>query len=280
MSVAGKHQVLIFVHSGTETAKTAHALRDGALANDTLELVESNDLKELLPYGFAIHHAEMVTADRRIVQDLFSDGQIQVLVSTATLAWGVNLPAHTMIIKGTQRYNPEKGAWTELSHVDVMQMLGRAGRPQHDSCGEGVIITGHNGLPYYLSVMNQQLPIESHFVSKLADRLNEEIVLGSVQNAKEACIWLGYTYMFIRMLRNPTLYGLAADVLAVDSRLEKRRADLVHSAATLLEKNNFIKYDRKSGHFQVTDLGRIAALTISSGVTEYMNLYILDNCGI
>lgn len=26
----------------------------------------------------------------------------QVLVSTATLAWGVNLPAHTVIIKGTQ----------------------------------------------------------------------------------------------------------------------------------------------------------------------------------
>ncbi|CDP15558.1 unnamed protein product [Coffea canephora] len=280
ISVAGKHQVLNFVHSGTETAKTAHALRDGALANDTLgkflkedsvsreilqshtELVESNDLKELLPYGFAIYHAEMVTADRRIVEDLFSDGQIQVLVSTATLAWGVNLPTHTVIIKGTQRYNPEKGAWTELSHVDVMQMLGHAGRPQHDSYGEGVIITGNSDLPYYLSVMNQQLPIESHFVSKLADRLNAEIVLGSVQNAKEACIWLGYTYMFIRMLRNPTLYGLAADVLAVDNLLAKRRADLVHSAATLLEKNDLIKYDRTSGHFQVTDLGRIAALTV------------------
>ena len=245
MSVAGKHQVLIFVHSGTETAKTARALRDGALANDTLgkflkedsvsreilqshtELVESNDLKELLPYGFAIHHAEMVTADRRIVEDLFSDGQIQVLVSTATLAWGINLPAHTVIVKGTQRYNPEKGAWTALSHVDVMQMLGHAGRPQHDSYGEGIIITGYSDLPYYLSVMNEQLPIESHFVSKLAERLNAEIVLGSVQNAKEACIWLGYTYMFIRMLRNPTLNGLAADVLAVDSLLEKRRADLV-----------------------------------------------------
>ena len=65
-----------------------------------------------------------------------------MLVSTATLAWGVNLPAHTVIIKGTQVYNPEKGAWGELSPLDVMQMFGRAGRPQYDSQGEGIIITG------------------------------------------------------------------------------------------------------------------------------------------
>lgn len=66
---------------------------------------------------------------------------MQVLVSTATLAWGVNLPAHTVIIKGTEIYNPEKGAWGELSPLDVMQMFGRAGRPQYDKYGEGIIIT-------------------------------------------------------------------------------------------------------------------------------------------
>ena len=36
-----------------------------------------------------------------------------------------------------------------------------------------------------------QLPIESQFISKLADNLNAEIVLGTVQNAKEAVHWLG-----------------------------------------------------------------------------------------
>ena len=66
---------------------------------------------------------------------------MQVLVSTATLAWGVNLPAHTVIIKGTQVYNPAKGNWQELSPLDVMQMFGRAGRPQYDTQGMGIIIT-------------------------------------------------------------------------------------------------------------------------------------------
>jgi hypothetical protein len=41
-----------------------------------------------------------------------------------------------------QVYNPEKGAWTELGALDVMQMFGRAGRPQYDTFGEGIIITG------------------------------------------------------------------------------------------------------------------------------------------
>ena len=36
-----------------------------------------------------------------------------------------------------------------------------------------------------------QLPIESQFINKLADNLNAEIVLGTVQNAKEAVHWLG-----------------------------------------------------------------------------------------
>ncbi|CAD6222868.1 unnamed protein product [Miscanthus lutarioriparius] len=298
MAAAGKHQVLIFVHSRKETAKTAKAIRDTALANDTVsrflknesasqeilgthaELVKNNDLKDLLPYGFAIHHAGMARVDRELVEELFADKHIQVLVSTATLAWGVNLPAHTVIIKGTQIYNPEKGAWTELSPLDVMQMLGRAGRPQYDTHGEGIILTGHSELQFYLSLMNQQLPIESQFISKLADQLNAEIVLGTIQNAREACSWLGYTYLYIRMLRNPTLYGLPADILESDKTLDERRADLIHSAANLLDRNNLIKYDRKTGYFQVTDLGRIASYYyISHGTISTYNEYLKPTMG-
>ena len=126
----------------------------------------------------------------------------QVLCCTATLAWGVNLPAHTVIIKGTQIYNPEKGRWVELSPQDVLQMLGRAGRPQYDTYGEGIIITNHSELQYYLSLMNQQLPIESQFVAKLTDNLNAEVVLGTIRNRDEAVQWLGYTYLLVLSQRN------------------------------------------------------------------------------
>lgn len=56
-------------------------------------------IKDLFPYGFSIHHAGMLRCDRNLVEKLFSEGMINVLVCTSTLAWGVNLPAHAVIIK-------------------------------------------------------------------------------------------------------------------------------------------------------------------------------------
>ncbi|KAL1383719.1 DEAD/DEAH box helicase domain-containing protein [Phyllosticta capitalensis] len=293
----GQHdnQMLIFVHSRKETAKTAKYIRDKALELETIgqiirsdaasreilrteaEGVQNADLKDVMPYGFGIHHAGMSRADRTSVEDLFADGSLRVLVCTATLAWGVNLPAHTVIIKGTQIYSPEKGSWVELSPQDVLQMLGRAGRPQYDTYGEGIIITTQSELQYYLSLMNQQLPIESQFMSRLSDNLNAEIVLGNVRSRDEAVEWLGYTYLYVRMLRSPGLYSVGAEY-EDDEALEQKRVDLIHSAAVVLEKSSLIKYDKKSGRLQSTELGRIAShyyITHSSMLTY--NLHIQPN---
>ncbi|KIX02460.1 uncharacterized protein Z518_08401 [Rhinocladiella mackenziei CBS 650.93] len=271
-----KQQMLIFVHSRKETAKTAKYIRDKAVELETIgqimrtdaasravlqeeaDAVNDPNLKDLLPYGFGIHHAGMGVADRTSVQELFADGLLPVLVCTATLAWGVNLPAHTVVIKGTQVYSPEKGSWVELSPQDVLQMLGRAGRPQYDSYGEGIMITSQAEIQYYLSLMNQQLPIESQLMGKLADNLNAEIVLGNVRTRDEGVEWLGYTYLFVRMIRSPGLYSVGTDY-SDDETLEQKRVDLIHSAAVVLEKAGLVKYDKKSGKLQATDLGRIAS---------------------
>lgn len=63
--------------------------------------------------------------------------------------------------------------------------------------------------------------------------------------------WLGYAYLYIRMLRSPTLYGISHDDLKGDPLLDQRRLDLVHTAALMLDKNNLVKYDKKTGNFQV-----------------------------
>ena len=38
--------------------------------------------------------------------------------------------------------------------------------------------------------------------------MSAEIVLGTICNVKEAVNWLAYTYLYVRMIRNPQLYGV------------------------------------------------------------------------
>ena len=60
-------------------------------------------------------------------------------MATSTLAIGVNLPAHLVIIKSTQHY--VASSYAEYSETQVLQMIGRAGRPQFDTSATAVIMT-------------------------------------------------------------------------------------------------------------------------------------------
>lgn len=62
-----------------------------------------------------------------------------------------------------------------------------------------------------------------------------------LQNLKDAAAWLGYTYLYVRMLRSPQLYGVPLGAVEDDPLLQQHRLDLAHSAALLLDKNNLIR---------------------------------------
>ena len=63
----------------------------------------------------------------------------------------------------------------DIGILDVLQIFGRAGRPQFDKQGEGIIITSHDKLSHYLSLLTRQSPIESQFIASLTDSLNAEV---------------------------------------------------------------------------------------------------------
>ncbi|XP_053793164.1 activating signal cointegrator 1 complex subunit 3 isoform X2 [Vidua chalybeata] len=231
------HQVMVFVHARNATVRTAMALREKAKNNGHIchflspqgseygqaekqvQRSRNKQLRELFPDGFSIHHAGMLRQDRSLVENLFSNGHIKVLVCTATLAWGVNLPAHAVVIKGTQIYAAKRGSFVDLGILDVMQIFGRAGRPQFDKFGEGVIITTHDKLSHYLTLLTQQNPIESQFLESLADNLNAEM----------------------------------------DPSLEKHREQLVIEVGRKLDKARMIRFEERTGFFSSTDLGRTAS---------------------
>ncbi|XP_073996642.1 activating signal cointegrator 1 complex subunit obelus isoform X2 [Rhodnius prolixus] len=271
------HQVMVFVHARNATVRTANVLIEMARQKNKLGLFQpaddpavtnaaksfakarSKELGELFFNGFSVHHAGLLRGDRSLVEKYFSSGLIKVLVCTATLAWGVNLPAHAVIIRGTEIYDAKHGTFIDLGILDVLQIFGRAGRPQFDSSGLGIIITAHNKLAYYLSLLTNQFPIESNFINFLADNLNAEISLGTISNIDEAVEWLSYTYLFVRMRINPQVYGINYQDVVEDPNLDYRRRELIEVAAKALDKARMVRYNIRTGDLAITDLGRIAS---------------------
>ncbi|KAE9553444.1 hypothetical protein FO519_003357 [Halicephalobus sp. NKZ332] len=210
------HQVLVFVHTRNGTMKIAQALmemagyernleyflpdnttkREYLLAKKQMQNAKNKEIEKLFLNGFGIHHAGMIRQHRTMMERMFSEGHIRVLACTATLAWGVNLPAAAVIIRGTEIFDQQKGVFNDIGVLDVQQIFGRAGRPQYESVGHGVIITAKTKVLKYVMMLIRQAPIESQFMSRIHDNLNAEIAAGTVSTIDEAVEWLRFTYMY------------------------------------------------------------------------------------
>ncbi|MHC1592623.1 MAG: ATP-dependent DNA helicase [Methermicoccaceae archaeon] len=89
--------------------------------------------------GSAFHHAGLDASQRTLVEGAFRAGHIKCVVSTPTLAFGLNLPARMVVVKGFRRYDPEYGS-VLIPVLEYKQMAGRAGRPALDPYGKAVLV--------------------------------------------------------------------------------------------------------------------------------------------
>eukprot|EP00762_Andalucia_godoyi_P001879 ANDGO_05989.mRNA.1 Putative U5 small nuclear ribonucleoprotein 200 kDa helicase len=281
-SMQEKHQTLVFVHSRKETSRFGRtvlrtcldnedklALLMGFMSQDSNQIlaslcagndIQSVDLRELLRYGIGIHHAGMTRADRALVEDLFADGRISVLVSTATLAWGVNLPAHTVIIKGTRVYDASAGDWVEMSWLDLVQMMGRAGRPQFDTSGLGVVIADSvSSMLHHAAVAHSQMPVESRLMASLHDTLSGEVASERVASVADAVRFLSFTYWSTRSTREPLRYGIGSEFISSPEASITLRSSLVRSIFRDLDECGMVEFNSASGMVKPSAIGRIAS---------------------
>ena len=110
-----------------------------------------------------------------MVEELFCAGKIQLLVCTSTLAWGVNFPAHLVVVKGTEFYDGKLGRYVDFPVTDVLQMMGRAGRPQFDKVGYACILVHAPKKNFYRKFLYQPFPVESQLRDQLHNHINAEV---------------------------------------------------------------------------------------------------------
>ena len=247
--------------------------------------------------GVGFHHAGLCIQDRTSLEKLFQDGQLPVMACTSTLAAGVNLPAYLVMMKGTSVYRSQ--GMQEMGMAEAVQMCGRAGRPGFEVEGVAVTLTRQETMGKHSDLSLGQLPIESSMHLELAEHLNAEVALGTVQDIPTALVWLKETFFYVRAKQNPQHYGVSvsADLdqtlqtLALDAIAQLTNASAVScndedmsAVSTLLGKQMAEWYMRMETVVIFADalrngdaLGMLDVINLASGATEFQSISLRTN---
>jgi len=164
-------QVLIFVNKRKGAQQVANAIKhiiEKFLVDNEINVCKSiekrlnsikgghRDLRKVIKYGVAFHHAGLLPKERKIIEDNFRKGIIKLICCTTTLSAGINTPARVVILKDFKKYvtsghniknfsgyheNCDGFSYFKpFSANEVFQILGRAGRPGLDTIGYGIIL--------------------------------------------------------------------------------------------------------------------------------------------
>ncbi|MFB6075420.1 MAG: DEAD/DEAH box helicase [Haloarculaceae archaeon] len=250
-------QALVFVASRQDTVEAAKKARDELVERDVpvsargeydfhtdAADLDDDTLRQSVLDGVGFHHAGLSREDKNRVEAWFREGKLALLFSTSTLAWGVNLPARCVVIRDTKLHDPLEGE-VDMSPLDVLQMLGRAGRPGYDDRGYAWVVCDRSEADKYRRLLRDGTPIDSRLAGELDAHLNAEIALGTIRDLEDVMDWLETTFYYVRAQRDPEAY--AADGLR--ERVSDTLADLVDAG--------FVERDDLA--LSATPLGRLAS---------------------
>eukprot|EP00966_Prymnesium_polylepis_P009610 221806-Prymnesium_polylepis.1 len=111
------------------------------LSAEDAELPQVRGLLPLLLRGVGVHHSGMLPLMRELVEILFAEGLLRLLVATETVAMGLNLPARTVIFTAVHKFDGQ--ALRLMRPTEYTQMAGRAGRRGLDTEGHSIVLLSH-----------------------------------------------------------------------------------------------------------------------------------------
>lgn len=139
-------QILVFVNTKRGAASFARKIAAqtqvrSAELEALAETVEIgvDDLADMVRCGVAYHNSWLHPEQRRAIEDSFRNRILKVICCTPTLAMGVSLPAKTVVIRNYKFFSLGRGL-EPMPVFWVKQVFGRAGRPEYDTYGTGIIV--------------------------------------------------------------------------------------------------------------------------------------------
>ncbi|WP_370518695.1 DEAD/DEAH box helicase [Natronomonas sp. CBA1123] len=268
-------QALVFVASRQDTVRAAEKARDVIAERDVdigargdydfhtdAEELNNDTLRQSVIDGVGFHHAGLSKEDKDRVEAWFKEGKIQLLFSTSTLAWGVNLPARCVVIRDTKLHDPLEGE-VDMSPLDILQMLGRAGRPGYDDAGYAYVVCDGSDAEKYRQLLLDGKPIESRLAGELDSHLNAEIALGVVDDIEDVMEWLETTFYYTRAKSAPEQYdageSLRDRVSATLERLvsggfvDQSGLDIEPTALGKLTSQFYLRLDTAEGFYRLCE---------------------------
>ncbi len=116
-----------------------------SLSEDDRKLPQVHAILPLLKRGVGIHHGGLLPILKEVIEILFGESLIKILLATETFAMGINMPAKTVIFTSITKFDGEQTR--NVSAGEYIQMSGRAGRRGLDSRGIVIQMIGQKMEP-------------------------------------------------------------------------------------------------------------------------------------
>ncbi len=128
-------------HLGDDlTRKDQRSRRIQELVAHNAHVAGHRQMWHLEQLAVGAHHSGQLPAWKLVLETLMTEGLLDAVFATSTVAAGVNFPARTIVLLNSDRFNGRE--FLPLSPTEFHQMTGRAGRRGMDHVGFAVAIPG------------------------------------------------------------------------------------------------------------------------------------------
>ena len=141
--------------------------------------------KILLQGGIAAHHAGHIPAWKLLIEKMMSQGLLNAIFATSTVAAGVDFPARTVVISNADTRGND--GWRPLQASELQQMTGRAGRRGKDNVGFVILAPSNFQNPPRIAQLLKSPPdaLQSQFRATYTSLLNLLDAFGEFRQVRD-----------------------------------------------------------------------------------------------